>query len=50
MVWNSFVTKLGWQDAVTELVTMRKEQSGLADHDEIVTMVEYFEYDEGRKS
>ena len=49
LIWNHFVTKLGWNDQVTELLEQRKAESGLIDHNEIETMLEYFEYDEGRK-
>lgn len=49
-VWNQFLKKVGWQDGVSEILVRRKQESGLADRDEIMTMVEYFEYDEGRKS
>lgn len=47
---NHYVTKLGWNDQVTENLARRKAESGLSDRDEIETMIEYFEYDEGRKS
>ena len=50
LVWNHYVTKLGWRDQVTESLANRKQSSGLSDRDEIETMIEYFEYDEGRKS
>ncbi|GHB89960.1 DUF5069 domain-containing protein [Cerasicoccus arenae] len=49
-VWNEFLRKTGWQDGTTERLTERKVESGLANCDEIQTMAEYFEYDEGRKS
>jgi Domain of unknown function (DUF5069) len=49
-VWNQFLKKVGWQDGVSEILVRRKQESGLADRDEIMTMAEYFEYDEGRKS
>ncbi len=48
-IWNSFLKKAGWNDGVSEMVTRRKKESGLEDRDEIQTMIEYFEYDEGRK-
>jgi gluconokinase len=48
-VWNQFLKKVGWQDGVSEILVRRKQESGLADRDEIMTMAEYFEYDEGRK-
>lgn len=49
-VWNEFLKKVGWHDGVSEILVRRKRESGLADRDEIMTMVEYFEFDEGRKS
>ncbi|MGJ8653681.1 MAG: DUF5069 domain-containing protein [Opitutaceae bacterium] len=50
LIWNHFASKLGWNDQVSELLATRKAESGLSDCDEITTMFEYFEYDEGRKS
>jgi gluconokinase len=49
LVWNQFVSKLGWDDFATKLLERLKEESGLAHRDEIVTMLDYFEVDEGRK-
>lgn len=48
-IWNQYISKVGWQDAVTEILTRRKKESGLETREEIQTMLEYFEYDEGRK-
>ena len=48
-IWNQFLTKSGWQDGNSETLARRKLESGLQDHDEIQTMLEYFEFDEGRK-
>ena len=48
-VWNQFAIKLGWRDGVTQLVSSRKKEITHIDPDEIQTMFEYFEYDEGRK-
>lgn len=48
-IWNEFLRKVGWNDGVTEILTRRKRESGLESRDEIQTMLEYFEYDEGRK-
>lgn len=48
-VWNQFLKKVGWQDGVSDILVRRKQESGLAGRDEIMTMAEYFEYDEGRK-
>ena len=49
-IWNQFLKSVGWRDGVSEILTRRKIESGLEARDEIVTMLEYFEYDEGRKS
>lgn len=49
-IWNEFLRKVGWHDGVTDTLARRKKESSLESRDEIETMVEYFEYDEGRKS
>lgn len=49
LVWNSFVAKLGWNDLAAPRLRKFKESSGLADRDDIQTMVDYFDVDEGRK-
>lgn len=49
-IWNEYLRKVGWSDGTAEILARRKRESGLEDRDEIQTMIEYFEYDEGRKS
>ncbi len=49
-VWNEFLRKVGWNDGVTEILARRKRESGLEGREEIQTMVDYFDWDEGRKS
>ena len=49
-IWNNYLKKAGWKDGASEILARRKMESGLAARDEIETMLEYFEYDEGRKS
>jgi hypothetical protein len=49
LVWNSFVAKLGWKDLAAPRLRKFKEASGLGNRDDLQTMVEYFEVDEGRK-
>lgn len=49
-IWNNYILKVGWNDGTTEILTRRKKESGLENRDEIQTMFEYFEYDEGRKA
>ncbi len=48
-IWNQFLKKVGWNDGVSEILTRRKLESGLEGREDIQTMLEYFEYDEGRK-
>lgn len=47
-IWNSFAKKLGWNDIASPLLQRLKQQSGLAERSDIVTMFDYFEADEGR--
>lgn len=49
-IWNQYLSKAGWRDGTMEILARRKRESGLEARDEIQTMAEYFEYDEGRKS
>lgn len=48
-IWNGFLGKAGWCDGISETLVRRKKESGLEAIAEIQTMIEYFEYDEGRK-
>lgn len=47
-VWNEFMRKCGWEDEVTPTVERRKKEGGLADRDDIRTMFEFIDVDEGR--
>lgn len=49
-IWNQYLRKVGWDDGTSEILARRKRESGLENRDEIKTMAEYFEHDEGRKS
>lgn len=49
IVWNGFITKLGWKDFVSERLQQVKAENGLAGRDDILTMPDFFEVDEGRK-
>ena len=48
-IWNEFLKKVGWHDFASDKLTQRKQESNLGDRDDIETMLEYFEVDEGRK-
>jgi Domain of unknown function (DUF5069) len=47
-VWNGFMTKRGWQDEVTETLIRRKSEGGFAHREDIQTMFDYIDADEGR--
>jgi gluconokinase len=48
VIWNDFLRKRGWNDPVSEKLTQRKQEAGLAHRDDIQTMAQFFEFDEGR--
>ena len=47
-IWNEFMRKRGWNDEGTETLNRRKRESGLWDRDDIRTMFDYIDADEGR--
>jgi len=47
-VWNEFMRKCGWNDEITESLTRRKKEAGMAGRSEIKTMFEFIDVDEGR--
>jgi Domain of unknown function (DUF5069) len=47
-VWNEFMRKRGWNDAITETLKRRKKEAGLAARSEIDTMFAFIDVDEGR--
>jgi len=47
-VWNGFMSKRGWNDDVAETLARRKKESGFEKRDEIRTMFDYIDADEGR--
>ena len=46
--WNEFMRKCGWKDVLTPTLDRRKKESGLQDRDDIETMFQYIDADEGR--
>jgi len=50
LIWNEFIRKRGWNDEASATLAKYKQESGLSDRHEIQTMIEYFEFDEGRKA
>jgi hypothetical protein len=47
-VWNEFMRKRGWNDELTETLTRRKKEAGMAGRSEIRTMFDFIDADEGR--
>jgi len=47
-VWNEFMRKRGWNDAATERLVFRKAEGGYEKRDDIQTMFDYIDLDEGR--
>ena len=47
-IWNSFMSKRGWNDDVAEILARRKKESGFESRDDIRTIFEYIDADEGR--
>lgn len=47
-VWNGFMSKFGWNDDATEILIRRKKESGLETRDDIQTVFQYIDADEGR--
>ena len=47
-IWNEFMRKCGWNDDVSKILQRRKKESSLSDRDDIQTMFNYIDVDEGR--
>jgi gluconokinase len=47
-IWNSFMFKRGWNDELSERLVGRKKESGFDHRDDIQTMFQYIDADEGR--
>jgi hypothetical protein len=48
-IWNEYIRKLGWNDRASQRLQEVKCGSGLAGREDIKTMFDYFDVDEGRK-
>lgn len=47
-VWNGFMMKRGWRDEGAKRLGERKAEGGFAGRDDIATMFDYIDADEGR--
>jgi hypothetical protein len=48
-VWNQCASRVGWRDGASARLEKLKAEGGLSHRDDLVTMMDYFEVDEGRK-
>jgi hypothetical protein len=48
MVWNGFVSKLGWRDFATPILEEAKQKGGGAIRADIMTISDLIDFDEGR--
>jgi len=49
-VWNGFASKLGWRDFATPMLERVKKKHGISNRDDIVTIPDFIDFDEGRKN
>ena len=47
-IWNDFMRKRGWNDDVSPRLVQRKAEAGFAARDDIQTMFDYIDLDEGK--
>jgi len=47
-VWNGFSSKLGWRDFVTPVLEEAKRKHGITDRNDILTIPDLIDFDEGR--
>lgn len=48
-IWNLFMEKRGWRDDDSEMLQNDKESIGLGHRDEIQTLFDFYDFDEGRR-
>jgi hypothetical protein len=49
IVWNGFASKLGWRDFATPMLERVKKEHGVSHRDDIVTIPDLIDFDEGRE-
>jgi len=48
-IWNDFMRKRGWRDDASPRLAMRKKESGFSAREDIQTLFDYIDRDEGRE-
>jgi gluconokinase len=49
VVWNAFVSKLGWNDFASPVLDEQKQKSGAAERSDINTVADLIDFEEKRK-
>jgi gluconokinase len=49
VVWNGFISKLGWNDFASPVLEEQKQQRGIAGRPDIATITELIDFDEKRR-
>jgi hypothetical protein len=49
LVWNNFISKHGWNDFATPVFERFKKEAGLADREDIKTIGDVMDFEEGRR-
>lgn len=49
LIWNSFMKKAGYKDFLSEKLSKYKLENGLSQREDIETLFDFMEVDEGRK-
>ena len=47
-VWNGFASKIGFRDFATDTLVEQKQKLGISDRDDIATIPDLMDYEEGR--
>ena len=48
LIWNGFVSKLGWRDFAAPTLEEAKKKLGIAERTDIQTISDMIDFDEGR--
>ena len=48
LIWNGFVSKLGWRDFASPVLEGAKEKAGVTDRADLVTISDFIDFEEGR--
>lgn len=49
VVWNSFVSKLGWNDFAAPVLDEAKQNCGASDRSDLNTIAEFIDFEEKRR-